>query len=71
MIDTSVVHSQAFGCWLYIQTGYTGWFFGRYCPFGLRLKVAPGFPVGSRFELAFRRFKYIKTMPATAEKEWK
>lgn len=49
--DGNVLHAQAFGCWLYVQIGSTGLFFGTHCRRGLRLVWTRRLP-----SLAFRRF---------------
>lgn len=34
--DGNVLYAQAFGCWLYVQVGSLGLFFGSHCRRGLR-----------------------------------
>jgi hypothetical protein len=41
MAKDDVLHSQAYGCWLYIQLGGRAWYFGSLMPFGVRFELRP------------------------------
>ena len=57
----NIYSAQAFGCWLFIQIGFYGFFFGESCRRGLRIilfkPVSEGIYPKKRFRVELRKFK--------------